>query len=90
MRRLFMFNMVTLDGFFEGPDRQIDWHTVDREFNDFAVEQLSEVDTLVFGRVTYEPVSSKPDRSMSFASWSTLPSWEAAVRFSLVCRTGTD
>ena len=28
--------MVTLDGFFEGPNREIDWHVVDEEFNEYA------------------------------------------------------
>jgi dihydrofolate reductase len=46
--------MVTANGFFEGPNRDITWHTVDDEFNDFAVEQLNETDLLVFGRITYE------------------------------------
>ncbi|MGA2763993.1 MAG: dihydrofolate reductase family protein [Spirochaetia bacterium] len=54
MRRLFLFNMVTLDGFFAGPKGELDWHNVDKEFNEFAVEQLREIETLVFGRVTYE------------------------------------
>ena len=45
--------MVTLDGFFEGPNQDINWHNVDEEFNDFAVEQTSSVDTLLFGRITY-------------------------------------
>lgn len=54
MRRLFMFNMMTLDGFFEGPDRDISWHRVDAEFNAYAVEMLDAVDVLLFGRVTYE------------------------------------
>jgi dihydrofolate reductase len=54
MRKLFAFNMVTLDGFFEGPDRDISWHNTDEEFNQFANEQTSAVDTILFGRVTYE------------------------------------
>ncbi len=54
MRRLFAFNMVTLDGFFEGPNQDISWHHVDDEFNQFAIEQTSTVDTILFGRVTYE------------------------------------
>ncbi len=58
MRKLFAFNMVTLDGFFEGPDRDINWHRVDDEFNQFAVEQLSTVDAILFGRVTYELMAS--------------------------------
>ena len=58
MRRLFSFNMVTLDGYFEGPNRDINWHHVDGEFNDFAIAQLREIDTLLFGRVTYELMES--------------------------------
>ena len=54
MRKVFMFNMISLDGFFAGPKGEIDWHNVDKEFNAFAVEQLKEIETLVFGRVTYE------------------------------------
>ena len=58
MRKVFLFMMVTLDGFFEGPDHEIDWHNVDEEFNEFAIDQLNEVDTLLFGRVTYEGMAS--------------------------------
>jgi dihydrofolate reductase len=61
MRKLFSFNMVTLDGFFEGPNREIDWHNVDTEdgeFNEFAIEQLNAMDTLLFGRVTYQLMAS--------------------------------
>ena len=54
MRKLFVFNLVTLDGYFEGPDRDISWHNVDAEFNDYAIDMLNSVDTLLFGRVTYE------------------------------------
>ena len=54
MRKLILFNLVTLDGFFEGPNKEIDWHNVDNEFNDFAIEQLDTTDTLIFGRVTYQ------------------------------------
>jgi dihydrofolate reductase len=50
--------MVTLDGFFEGPNRDISWHTVDAEFNDFAIDQLGTTDLLLFGRVTYELMAS--------------------------------
>lgn len=53
-----MFNLVTLDGYFEGPNREIDWHNVDDEFNEFAIEQLNTTDLLLFGRVTYELMAS--------------------------------
>jgi dihydrofolate reductase len=49
-----VFNMVSLDGYFEGPDGGIDWHSVDEEFNQFAAGQLDSVETLIFGRVTYQ------------------------------------
>ncbi len=58
MRKVFLFMMVTLDGFFEGPNHEIDWHNVDEEFNEFAIHQLNELDTLLFGRVTYEGMAS--------------------------------
>ncbi len=59
MIKLFSFNMVTLDGFFEGPNGEIDWHNADnQEFNDFAIEQTSSVDTLIFGRKTFQLMAS--------------------------------
>lgn len=54
MRKLCVFNFVTLDGFFEGPDKDISWHKVDEEFNEYAIDMLNSVDLLLFGRVTYE------------------------------------
>lgn len=58
MRRVLLFMMVTLDGFYEGRDHDINWHNVDEEFNEFAIAQLDEVDTLLFGRKTYEMMAS--------------------------------
>jgi len=58
MRKLFLFNMTTLDGFFEGPNQDISWHNVDEEFNEFAIDQLNEIDTLLFGRITYQGMES--------------------------------
>jgi dihydrofolate reductase len=52
--KVFLFMMVSLDGYHEGPDHDISWHNVDEEFNDFAIEQTSAADLLVFGRRTYE------------------------------------
>jgi len=49
-----VFNLVTLDGYFEGLNRDISWHNVDAEFNEYAIDMLNSVDTLLFGRVTYD------------------------------------
>ena len=58
MRKILVSMMVTADGFFAGPNGEIDWHNVDDEFNEFAIEQLNSVDTLIFGRVTYQGMAS--------------------------------
>ncbi len=49
---------MTLDGFFEGANKEIDWHNVDEEFNEFAEEQLMSAGVLLFGRVTYDLMAS--------------------------------
>jgi dihydrofolate reductase len=54
MRKVFVSNLVSLDGYFEGRNRDISWHNVDAEFNEYAIEMLNSVDTLLFGRGTYE------------------------------------
>ena len=46
--------MISLDGYFTDSNGGIDWHTVDDEFNRFAIEQLESCDTILFGRVTYK------------------------------------
>jgi dihydrofolate reductase len=58
MRKVVFFNLISLDGYFEGPHRDINWHHVDEEFNDFAIQQTGEFGALLFGRVTYELMAS--------------------------------
>lgn len=58
MRKLIVFNLITLDGFFEGPNQDISWHNVDGEFNDFSIQQLRSMGTILFGRVTYQMMAS--------------------------------
>jgi dihydrofolate reductase len=58
VRRLYSFLMVTLDGFYEGPDQEFDFWTTDEEFNRFAAGQLRDSDVLIFGRATYGGMAS--------------------------------
>ena len=58
MRKLLSFMVVTLDGYYEGPNGEFDWPNVDDEFNEFALNQLNDIDTLLFGRATYEGMAS--------------------------------
>jgi dihydrofolate reductase len=58
MRQILAFIVVTVDGYYEGPNGEFDWPVVDEEFNQFGLQQLDEVDTLLFGRRTYELMAS--------------------------------
>ena len=61
MPRLIMWNMVTLDGFFEGPNRgEIEWHDIvwGEELEQLSTEQLKAAGMLLFGRVTYQLMAS--------------------------------
>ena len=55
MRKLVVFNHVTLDGFFAGINGDMSWaHKDDAEWNAFAAENASGGGQLIFGRITYE------------------------------------
>ena len=54
MRKMFSFMITRADGYHADPGHALDWHNVDQEFSLFALAQLREAGTLVFGRVTYE------------------------------------
>ena len=57
MRKLIMWNLITLDGFFEGEKGwDLSFHDLvwNDELEDFSIEQLKSADMLVFGRVTYQ------------------------------------
>lgn len=54
MRKLTVFNLVTVDGYFSGLDGDISWHKVDEEFQELAEQASNSGNTLLFGRVTYE------------------------------------
>ncbi len=54
MGKLFLFMMVSLDGFFEGPEHDLSWHNADnQEFADFANEQTAGLGAILFGHRTY-------------------------------------
>jgi dihydrofolate reductase len=57
MRKVIMWNLVTLDGFFEGPKSwDLDWHEYvwGEELERLSLEQSKSIGMLLFGRVTYE------------------------------------
>jgi dihydrofolate reductase len=57
MRKLVVFNHVSLDGYFVDANGDMSWakaHSQDADWNAFVAENASGGGTLVFGRVTYD------------------------------------
>lgn len=54
MRKLILMMSVSLDGFFEGPDRELDWQLIDEELHWHFNEELASMAAFLDGRVTYE------------------------------------
>ena len=54
MRKLFWQQMMSLDGFMEGPNRELDWFVTGDEFGQYVAEMGKAMDTILFGRVTYQ------------------------------------
>lgn len=54
MRKIILMMSVSLDGFIEGPNREIDWHLVDDELHDHFNDLLGTMGAFLHGRVVYE------------------------------------
>lgn len=53
MRKVVVWNLVTLDGYFEGGKGELDWFVVNEEFIEASRDMFKEFDTILFGRKTY-------------------------------------
>lgn len=61
MRKLIMWNIITIDGYFEGNQNwDLTFHNVvwGQELEKLSIEQLHSAGYLVFGRVTYEGMAA--------------------------------
>ncbi len=54
MRKIISFMHISLDGFVAGPNGEMDWIKVDEEIFDHVGKRISEGDTALYGRVTYQ------------------------------------
>jgi dihydrofolate reductase len=81
MRKIIWMMSVSLDGFMEGPDRELDWHLVDDELHRHFNELLGAMGAFLGGRVTHELMA---------AYWPTADadpaSSEAEVEFARIWR----
>jgi dihydrofolate reductase len=84
MRKIVLMLSVSLDGYFEGPNGELDWQLVDDELHEHFNEVLAAMGAFLSGRVTYElmaefwptadedPASTKP--MIEFARiWRDMP-----------------
>src|SRR5213078_1931891 len=58
MRKIISFMHISLDGFVAGPNGEMDWIKVDEEIFDHVGKRISETDTALYGRVTYQMMES--------------------------------
>jgi dihydrofolate reductase len=54
MRKVIYGMMVSLDGFVETPDREIDWIVIDEELHKYVNDQESAVGAYLYGRRMYQ------------------------------------
>ena len=54
MRKIISFMHVSLDGFVAGLNGELDWVKIDQEIFDYVGKRISEGDTALYGRVTYQ------------------------------------
>lgn len=84
MRNLIFSMMVSLDGFIEGRNRELDWAIIDEELHTFVNDQQRAIDTYLYGRRTYELMAdfwptgdenpSAPEYIVEFArTWKRMP-----------------
>ncbi|MFD0683854.1 dihydrofolate reductase family protein [Actinomadura fibrosa] len=84
MRKIVYSMSVSLDGFFEGPERDIGWHRVDEELHGHMNRQFAPMSAFLEGRVTWElmadywptadtdPESTETEREFS-RIWCDMP-----------------
>ncbi|WP_149826468.1 dihydrofolate reductase family protein [Streptomyces tailanensis] len=84
MRKIVLITSVSLDGYMEGPNRELDWPLVDDELHTHFNDLLRGMGALIEGRVTYElmadfwPTADRdpnlPRPMADFAAiWRTIP-----------------
>lgn len=77
MTKIISFMHISLDGFVAGPHGEMNWITINEEIFDHVGKRISQTDTALYGRVTYQmmenywptaadkPTATKHDREHS-------------------------
>ena len=85
MRKIVFTMGMSLDGFMEGPNREIDWHLVDDELHQHFNDRFATAGAFFEGRVTYElmeefwPTADEdPDAEPTMAEFAQI--WRATPK----------
>ncbi|MDE3211965.1 MAG: dihydrofolate reductase family protein [Bacteroidota bacterium] len=54
MRKIISFMHISLDGFVAGPNGEMNWINVDEEIFEYVDNRISQTNSALYGRVTYE------------------------------------
>lgn len=84
MRKIVLTANVSLDGYYEGPNRELDWHVVDDELHFHFNQCLGAMSVFLMGRVMYELMAdfwptadqdpSAPEAMVEYAGiWREVP-----------------
>jgi dihydrofolate reductase len=76
MRKLFAQFHVSVDGYFDGPNQELDWFVLDDEFFAYVEDMLGSIGGILLGRTTYEGFAAHwPNSTQSeAAAMNALPS----------------
>ncbi len=54
MRKIILNLAVSLDGFIEGPNGEVDWLSFTEETGEVLNDFIKDVDTVLYGRISYD------------------------------------
>lgn len=83
MRNLFLQINISVDGFIEDEQGEIDWHFVDDEFETFINQTLHSIDGMIFGRTAFDLLAEYWPTAGSNPGISSLHAEAAALMNSL-------
>jgi len=84
VRKLFLQLHVSVDGYFDGPNQELDWFVLDDEFFEYVDVMLGSIDGILLGRTTYEGFAAHwPNSTQAEApKMNSLPKFVASTTLS--------
>src|SRR6202041_2402332 len=75
VRKPFLQLHVSVDGYFDGPNQELDWFVLDDEFFAYVETMLGSIDGILLGRTTYDAFAAHwPNSTQARSSkMNTLP-----------------